>query len=59
MIHNPQTAELRQVVGMRWQLRLVFYAGEMARPPKLQGRIPTGACRLAVGQSGLGHVPMR
>jgi hypothetical protein len=42
VIHNPQSADfLRQVVGVRWQLRRAFYAGEMARPPKLQGSIPT------------------
>ena len=34
-------AFLRQVVALRWQLRRYFYAGEMARPPKLQGAIPT------------------
>ena len=32
---------LKQVVRLRWQLRRYFYAGEMARPPKLQGNIPT------------------
>jgi len=32
---------LRQVVGLRWQLRRYFYAGEMARPPKLHGSINT------------------
>ena len=42
VIHNPQNADfLHQVVGVRWQLRRLFYAGEMARPPKLQGTIPT------------------
>jgi hypothetical protein len=41
VIGNPQNADfLRQVVGTRWQLRRYFYAGEMARPPKLQGSIP-------------------
>lgn len=32
---------VRQVVGLRWQLRRYFHAGQMARPPKLQGAIPT------------------
>jgi hypothetical protein len=32
---------LRQAVGVRWQLRRYFYAGEMARPPKLPDNIPT------------------
>jgi len=32
---------LREVVGLRWQLRRYFYAGEMARPPRLEGSIPT------------------
>jgi len=31
---------LRQVVRLRWQLRRYFWAGEMARPPKLLGDIP-------------------
>ncbi len=31
---------LRQVVRVRWHLRRFFYAGEMARPPKLWGDIP-------------------
>lgn len=42
VLQNPQSAEfLKQVVGVRWQLRRYFYAGEMARPPKLQGSVPT------------------
>ena len=32
-----------------------FYAGEMARPPKLLGPFPTVHARLAVGQPRLGH----
>jgi hypothetical protein len=32
---------LRQVVGLRYLLRRYFHAGEMARPPKLEGSIPT------------------
>lgn len=39
--HPPIAEFLKQVVGVRWQLRRYFYAGEMARPPKLQGAIPT------------------
>ena len=42
VIQNKQNADfLHQVVGLRWRLRRLFYAGEMARPPKLQGTIPT------------------
>ena len=42
VIQNPQSADfLRQAVGVRWQLRRLFYAGEMAQPPKLLGSIPT------------------
>lgn len=32
---------LRQVVQLRWRYRDFFTRGEMARPPKLQGNIPT------------------
>ena len=31
---------LRQVVRLRWYLRRYFYAGEMCRPPQLEGDIP-------------------
>jgi hypothetical protein len=31
----------RKIVHLRWQLRRYFYAGEMARPPQLAGRIPS------------------
>lgn len=31
----------REVVRLRWRLRHYFYAGEMMRPPKLEGTIPT------------------
>lgn len=42
VMQNQQSAEfLKQAVGVRWQLRRYFHAGEMARPPKLQGVIPT------------------
>ncbi len=32
---------LRQMVQLRWRYRQFFTHGEMARPPKLQGNIPT------------------
>lgn len=42
VIQKPRAADfLKQLVQVRWQLRRYFYAGEMARPPKLQGDIPT------------------
>jgi len=34
-------AFLRQIVHLRWLLRRYFYAGQMARPPRLGGEIPT------------------
>jgi hypothetical protein len=37
---EANAAYLHQVVGLRWRLRRYFFAGEMARPPKLQGEIP-------------------
>ncbi len=41
ILREKDNAEfLRQVVRLRWQLRRYFYAGEMARPPKLIGAIP-------------------
>ena len=41
VVREKENAEfLRQVVRLRWQLRRYFYAGRMARPPKLQGEIP-------------------
>ena len=41
VIHEEENAEfLRQVVRLRWQLRRYFYAGEMCRPPQLEGEIP-------------------
>jgi len=39
--NQEQAAYLKQVVGLRHQFRRYFHAGEMARPPKLQGTIPT------------------
>ncbi len=41
IVREKENAEfLRQVVRLRWHLRRYFYAGEMARPPKLIGNIP-------------------
>ena len=41
VIHEKGNAEfLRQVVRLRHALRRYFYAGEMARPPRLLGTIP-------------------
>ena len=42
VIQNPDSAAfLRQIVGLRYSLRRYFHAGEMARPPKLEGVMPT------------------
>jgi hypothetical protein len=38
---EENAAFLRHVVRLRWVLGRYFYAGEMARPPKLLGDIPT------------------
>lgn len=41
IIHEKDNAAfLRQIVQLRWALRRYFYAGEMARPPKLAGTMP-------------------
>lgn len=41
IVREKENAEfLRQIVKLRWHLRRFFYAGEMARPPKLIGNIP-------------------
>ncbi|MFN4180914.1 MAG: DUF6259 domain-containing protein, partial [Armatimonadota bacterium] len=41
IVRERENAEfLRQIVKLRWHLRRYFYAGEMARPPKLIGNIP-------------------
>ncbi len=41
VVREKENAEfLRQVVRLRWRLRRYFYAGRMARPPKLHGEIP-------------------
>jgi hypothetical protein len=41
LANAESAAFLEQVVKLRWQLRRYFHAGEMARPPKLEGSIPT------------------
>ena len=42
LAQEKENAEfLRPIIQLRWRLRRYFYAGEMARPPKLVGRIPT------------------
>ncbi|MHB8522337.1 MAG: DUF6259 domain-containing protein [Limisphaerales bacterium] len=42
VIKDSANAEfLREVVRLRWRFRRYFHAGEMARPPKLLGPIPT------------------
>jgi hypothetical protein len=41
VVHEKGNAEfLRQVVRLRHALRRYFYAGEMARPPRLLGTVP-------------------
>jgi len=41
LVNEPQNAEFfRNAVQLRWALRRYFYAGEMARPPKLIGEMP-------------------
>jgi hypothetical protein len=41
VVHEKGNAEfLRQVIRLRHALRRYFYAGEMARPPRMQGSIP-------------------
>jgi hypothetical protein len=41
VVNEKENAEfLRQVVRLRHRLRRYFYAGEMARPPRLAGEIP-------------------
>ena len=37
---KDNAAFFRQAVQMRWKFRRYFYAGEMARPPKLIGDVP-------------------
>lgn len=38
---DEPAAFFRQMAQLRWKLRRYFYAGEMARPPKLEGEIPS------------------
>lgn len=38
---SENIAFLKEIVQLRWRLRRYFYAGQMTRPPKLQGHIPT------------------
>jgi hypothetical protein len=41
VIHEKPGGDfVRAVIALRWQLRRYFYAGEMARPPRLTGPIP-------------------
>jgi hypothetical protein len=41
IINEKENAEfLRQLARLRWHLRRYFYAGEMCRPPELEGEIP-------------------
>ncbi len=41
VVKEKQNAEFfRQIVQLRWALRRYFYAGEMARPPRLAGDVP-------------------
>ncbi len=40
VVREKNAEFFRQVVRLRWALRRYFYAGEMARPPKLVGQIP-------------------
>lgn len=41
VVREKENADfLRQLVRLRWRLRRYFYAGQMARPPRLQGEIP-------------------
>ena len=41
IIKRPDSGQfLRDCIGLRWRLKKYFYAGQMARPPKLIGEIP-------------------
>jgi hypothetical protein len=40
VIREENAALFRRFVQLRWALRRYFYAGEMARPPKLVGDVP-------------------
>ncbi|MCS7306382.1 MAG: DUF6259 domain-containing protein [Thermoguttaceae bacterium] len=55
IIREKENAEfLRQVVSLRWAMRRYFYAGQMARPPKLVGPIP----RVTADWQWSGHWPV-
>ena len=48
----------RQVVRLRYAFRRYFYAGEMARPPKLEGNVPTITADWRWGGSRIVTTPM-
>jgi len=55
VIREKKNAEfLRQVVRLRWAMRRYFYAGQMARPPKLVGQVP----RVTADWQWSGHWPV-
>jgi hypothetical protein len=42
ILHEEESLRfLTQIAQLRWDLRRFFYAGEMRRPPRLYGNIPT------------------
>ena len=42
IIKRPDCGQfLRDCIKLRWKLKMYFYTGQMARPPKLIGEIPT------------------
>jgi hypothetical protein len=42
IIDRPDSGRfLRDCIQLRWRLKEYFYAGRMARPPKLIGQVPT------------------
>ena len=42
IIKRPDSGQfLRDCIKLRWRLKKYFYAGQMARPPKLLGHVPT------------------
>jgi hypothetical protein len=42
VVRQPDNFDfLRKAIHLRWNLRRYFYAGEMARPPRLRGTLPT------------------
>jgi hypothetical protein len=41
-LDRPESGKfLRDCIGLRWRLKEYFYRGQMARPPRLAGQIPT------------------